>query len=161
MAATPPPSSTRVDLPTLEAAIHAYTGAGLSIVLVNTDTKRPLGNWKAAQQQRTPAPTLIQSARRSHRQGVNVGLALVLGAVSGGRIALEFDSPELDQAFRHTFPALHHTFTVLSANRRLPHYHFTAPSHADLHFTGKSGAVDLRGEAQYILLSPHTGKRGF
>ena len=158
--ATPYPVSTRADLPTLEAAIHAYTSSGLSIVLVSADHKRPLGNWKAAQHQPIPANTLIQAARHAHRQGINVGLALVLGAVSGGRIALEFDHAELSLAFRHAFPTLYHTFTVLSANRRLPHYHFSAPPHADLHFTGKAGSVELRGEAQYILLPPSANARG-
>jgi len=144
----------------LEAAISAYVASGLSIVLVNTATKQPLAKWKAAQQQPTPAAVLLKMCAALHNQGLPVGLALVLGIPSGRRVTLEFDSSEAAHEFERTFPHLTNTYTVLSANKRLPHFHFIAPPGGSLKFAGAAGAVELRGAGQYVLIPPSRNERG-
>lgn len=153
-------SAQRATLAALEAAAGEYTAAGLSVIAVNTDTKRPLGKWQAAQQRAAGVGSLLKQVTAAHNLGLNVGLAVVLGSVSGRRIVLEFDNDSAAQEFAGAFPHLTNTYTVLSANRRLPHFHYIAPLGAPLSFTGAAGAVELRGAGQYVLMPPSTNENG-
>jgi hypothetical protein len=65
---------------------YRYHDAGLSLIPVNHQTKRPLGEWKAYQARRATKAELDAWLTR------NVGaLAVVCGAVSGGLEILDFD----------------------------------------------------------------------
>lgn len=144
----------------LEAAISAHVANGLSVVIVNASTKQPLSKWKCAQLKPTPAAALLKQVRAAHSQGYPCALALVLGIPDTRRITLEFDSREAAHEFESAFPHLLDTYTVLSANRKLPHYHFIAPEGVLLKFAGAAGAVELRGAGQYVLIPPSQNERG-
>lgn len=118
----------------------------------DTDSTHPkapsLQSWKAYQDR---LPTLHEVASW-FRYDDQQAIGLVLGKVSG-IVVIDIDDPVRAQDFVLQFPDLLKTFTVLSGNRRLPHYYFaisqgmTVPSMAQ-------GGVELRSDGHYVV-APH------
>lgn len=76
-------------------------------------------------------------------------IGIVLGRVSG-LVVLDIDAPEQAELFKALYPDLVETFTVVSGNRRLPHYYYRIPRGLDVPSRHGQG-VELRSNGQYVV----------
>lgn len=179
-----PNASSRTNPPL--AAARSLTSAGISVLPVHLQTKRPVAHllprgsddrpsWEPYQHEIADANTL---ARWFATPGV--GLAIVCGRVSGNLELLDFDHhpPEHPQAFSPwaelvaaQAPGLVERLVVLGTQRGGRHVPYRAPaiagnqklaSYPITTAAGRPGSetwIETRGEGGYALVAPTAGYR--
>jgi hypothetical protein len=137
-------------------ALMLVTVRGWSVVPVLGDLaadpasgKLPAVEWKPYTR-RLPTPAEL---REWFTERGYPGLAVICGDVSG-LLVLECDTLDEWQAVVEACPDIANTFTVLSANKKLPHFYLQPPAGVDLRFRGKAGKLELRGNGQYVVAPP-------
>lgn len=145
---------------TVAAALRRYAAAGLSTIPVDPRTKKPaISAWKQFQKAPADEATLTRWAESDLQ-----ALAVVTGQVSGGLLVLDFDVPEFYSRWverggddAHGLPVQQTGgggYQVLlrcpdpGGNQKLA----WAPDEADP--TGRTIAIETRGEGGYAVLAP-------
>jgi hypothetical protein len=135
----------------LVSLAHNYLDLGWSVIPLQGDanpqkSKSPaLLSW-AAYQRRQPSKQEISHWFVEEKHSA---MAIVLGAVSGV-VVLDIDLPERAEEFARSFPQLTETLTIVSGNRKLPHYYFSITP--ELHVPSRrGGSVELRSNGQYVV----------
>jgi hypothetical protein len=148
----------------LADAAKAYLAQGISVIPVYGDlrqgqeSKHPAILWMRYQHE-LAIPADVDEWFLNRGYG---GLAIVLGDISGGLRVLEFDNATIAQAYAEQNTDLLSTHTTLSAGKGLPHFRYRLPSGMPNRFKGKAGAVELRGEGQYVVVYPtHINEREY
>ncbi|GAI02157.1 unnamed protein product, partial [marine sediment metagenome] len=127
----------------LEAAL-TYQKRGWSVFPVNSQTKRPLIEWKPYQE-RIASPEQI---KKWWTQYPYAGIGLVTGKISND-IVLDIDGPEGKKYIKGKDIAP----TPCVKTKRGEHYHFKHPGFTIQNFAKKKG-LDLRGDGGYVVLPP-------
>lgn len=148
----------------IETALE-YLNAGLSIIPVNPEDKRPLGKWKEFQTRR-PTPDEATKLFTDH-PGANV--AVICGKVSGNLECIDFDNHDEKVADRISEFLKNEDVNKLIRNFEIPYestpsggYHFfyrcsTIEGNKKLAKIDRMTAVETRGEGGYVVVSPSTG----
>lgn len=137
-----------------QAAHIAVTVRGWSVVPVRGDlspdaAKAPAVTWEPYQQTLPTAADL----REWFTDAGYPGLAVVCGDVSNLYV-IECDDLGEYEALIDALPFVQNTYTILSANRGLPHFYLTPPPGADLTPRGQSGKLEGRGNGQIVVTFP-------
>ncbi|MBZ0302180.1 MAG: bifunctional DNA primase/polymerase [Anaerolineae bacterium] len=139
-----------------QTALNAINNRGWSVVPVWGDLRSgqqmkavALASW-TEYQHRYATPDEL---REWFIDGGKPGLAVVCGDLSG-LVVLDCDTPEIAADFAAKLPDLTETYTVLSANKGLPHYYFRPPAGASLTFLGRRGLLELRGNGHIVVTYP-------
>lgn len=134
---------------TLEYA-QKYIDAGLSIIPLKYRDKRPIGSWKKYQQHRAGSAEI----ERWFQSPANIGL--VMGNVSGGLIALDFDVAGAFEAWVEKYPHIAGVTAMASTGKG---YHVLLrmpppiPANWKMSFQGEH-VGETRGEGGYIVAAP-------
>ncbi len=144
------------DFQTLITSAETYSALGYSVIplLGDLDPSRPkvaARPWSVYQHR---LATLTEINEWFTSEGGAAALGIVTGYVSH-LVVLDFDSPDLYQAFRRQCPNLVETRTIQSAGRALPHLYFHLPSHLRLASQKRQG-VDLLSDGRYVVAPPST-----
>jgi hypothetical protein len=138
----------------LENYAEQYYNAGFSIIGLNKRDKTPLGSWKKYQTDRAA----IDQVSGWFANGNNIGL--VMGAVSGGIVALDFDQPGAFEEWGEANPAL--TTTAIAKTGKGYHVLFKmdlVPGNKKMFWRGKH-VGETRGEGGYIVVAPSIHPNG-
>lgn len=139
-----------------QTALTAVNNRGWSVIPILGDLahnagqgKRAAVNWTEFQQRlATPDELRYWFIDRGYP-----GLAVVCGDISQLAV-IDCDSPELAEAFAAELPDFLDTYTVLSAQKGLPHFYYRPPVGVDLRFRGRKGTLELRGNGNYVVTYP-------
>jgi len=133
---------------TLAAAL-AYLAAGFSVIPLRPGSKLPAFRWSEFQER---LPTDAELVRWFEKTSNNVGL--VLGSISRGAFAFDFDSPELAQ---FTFD-LERIAGVTFVQRTPRGYHVIFRSEGasirSTSFHARGLSLDVKGEGGYVVAAP-------
>ena len=131
----------------LDAAFH-YAALGWSIIPTTPNSKRAAVKWKRCQDRKPDEAQL----RDWFGNGQDVGLAVILGNVSGGLVCRDFDKMDAYEEWAAAYPELAKMLpTVATARGR--HVYFRAAD-ADLRFFNLPDG-EYRGDSgHYCLLPP-------
>lgn len=143
-------------LTTLEYA-RAYVAAGLCVIPIRPDgSKAPaLGSWKKYQSE-LPADADLALWFGDGRNGI----AVICGAISGGLEVLDFDAPELFDAWTRKVETEAPGWLAKLPQVRTPeggtHLYFRVPvppgnDKLAKNKTGKKTLIETRGEGGYVL----------
>lgn len=145
----------------LNEALRLYQ-MGWCVLPLKPRTKRPaLQSWKRYQKQRPSESTI----RNWFKSDTDRGLAVCLGAVSGGLVCRDFDQMDAYEAWAAEYPELAATLPQ-SETSRGRHVFCMAADHAveSLSPTGASTIPfddgELRGGNCYVVLPPSTHPSG-
>jgi len=131
------------------AAARAYLAAGFSVIPLIPGSKLPAVAWTEFQKR---LPTDEELVRWFEKTSNNLGL--VLGAVSRGSFAFDFDSPELALL---TFD-LERIAGVTFVQRTPRGYHVIFRSEGapirSTSFHARGLALDVKGEGGYVVVAP-------
>lgn len=120
---------------------------GISTIPLAPSSKKPPKGFRWKQfQNRVPTPEEIQCW---HDGNDYFGLAIVLGAVSGGLMVRDFDKPGSYERFRDRNPEVCRSLPAV-ATPRGAHLYFRAESTR----TVKLGDGELRGDGAYVAAPP-------
>ena len=135
----------------LSAAL-AYHSLGWSIIPIAANKKTPaLKSWKPFQTRRADE----QQIRDWYDKRDDLGLAVVLGAVSGGLTCRDFDDEAAYHAWAAQNPDLAKTLPTARTGRGF-HVYFVS----DLDHTDKLGDGELRGKGAIVVLPPSEHSSG-
>lgn len=137
----------------LHSAAVLYRNYGWSVIPLRGDSdpnqpKVAAVEWSAFQN-RLPTDAEL---RNWFLEKQYTGLGIVCGPVSSLAV-LDFDDANCARAFARLCPDLTNTFTVLSANRRLPHYYFHVPEDVPVR-TRRTAQADFQAYGTYVVGAP-------
>ena len=127
----------------LEAAL-LYEKKGWSVFPVNSQTKRPLIEWKTCQNK----PASPEQIKEWWKKYAYAGIGLVTGKISN-LIVLDIDGEEGKKYIKDKGIAP----TPCVKTKRGEHYYFKHPGFTIQNFAKKKG-LDLRGDGGYVVLPP-------
>lgn len=131
-----------------------YHAAGFSIVGLNKREKTPIGAWKRYQSERATAAQI----KNWLANGYNIGL--VMGGISGGLVALDFDQPGAFEDWSKAFP--HLINTAIAKTGKGYHVLFKmdlVPGNKNMFWRGRH-IGETRGEGGYIAIAPSIHPNG-
>lgn len=131
-------------LDVLSAAL-SYSKFGWSLIPLTASTKLPAVKWKPFQTARADEHQLCTWFDRRE----DLGLAVVLGPVSGGLTCRDFDDVAAYEVWKAANPELAKTLPTARTKRGF-HVYF----HSDLERTEKFADGELRGKGGYVVLPP-------
>lgn len=141
----------------IEAAAILH-GLGLSVIPIRPGKKGQykspaLKAWRPYQAARMPPDSLLPKIERSRDC---VGIAVILGAVSGGLMVRDFDTAEGYHAWALREP---HLASILPTVRTAKGFHVYARSASPIatrtfHGAGEPEPGELRGEGGYVVTAP-------
>jgi hypothetical protein len=137
--------------PTILETALAHQGRGWSLIPIKPGTKEPACTWKEFQRVR-PTETQLHKWFGDHS---SYGLAVILGAVSGGLVCRDFDTMESYNTWALAHPDLAAILPTI-ATVRGRHVYFIAD---DLQFRDL-GDGEYRGDSHYCLLPPSRHPEG-
>ena len=127
----------------LSAALK-YAALGWSIIPIGAE-KKPAVKWKNFQSQRADE----QQIREWFDGRDDLGLAVVLGAVSGGLTCRDFDDEAVYHSWAAQNPVLAKSLPTTKSGRGF-HIYFVS----DLDHSEKLGNGELRGNSSIVVLPP-------
>jgi hypothetical protein len=102
-----------------------YHNLGWSVIPIKPGTKKPYGRWKRFQTERAN----IDQIETWFRNGQDIGIAVVLGSVSGGLVCRDFDRMEAYNHWAAKHPELAQTLPTVETGR--PGRHVYCRAYAD------------------------------
>lgn len=132
----------------------AYLDAGLSVIPVARRSKRPLVRWSEYQQ----TPPTGETVRGWLRQFRGCNWAVILGAVSGGLLALDFDAAGDYHRWAATWPDVAQAAPT-AGTARGRHVYLVGPAGQRTASMGNY-AGEVKGAGGYVLLPPSVHPSG-
>jgi hypothetical protein len=150
------------------AAIYEAHAAGLSVVPINRETKRPLTRLLAMKEDGSgPGWKMLQSRHATDEElrtwSRNPAFAIVCGTTSNGRVELDFDEERLYEPWRQRVGSLADGLPVLRTRRGFrvamncpvpgpnTELAYVADETAD---AGRKVGIETRGEGGYAVSAP-------
>lgn len=157
------------DVSPLEIALH-LARAGLSVIPIRPDSKRPACSWKDYQQRR-PGEESLRDWFGQSGQGAkeDLSMAVVCGEVSGGEVGalecIDFDDPEVFPEWAERVedfaPALFERLVITSTPSGGRHVWYRAPEAGGNEKLAASDEgkvrIETRGEGGYALIPGSPG----